>query len=90
MTDFNNNNRIAIFANKDKQKETQPDYSGNLTVANIEFKVALWKRTSDKGLTYLSGEVTKKDDAMQGGANQVQAPSQPVEVALDSVEDIPF
>lgn len=58
MPEYDNTNRITIFKNDRKQPGSkQPDYQGNLNVNGEEFKVSLWKRTSKKGVAFLSGQI---------------------------------
>ncbi|MDA9097078.1 hypothetical protein N9J50_01955 [Methylophilaceae bacterium] len=83
MAEYNNNNRMAIFAVKEKKNDKSPDYTGSVTIANIDFDVALWKTVSKGGLTYLSGQVNKKED-------QPVASSAPVANTVEDLEDIPF
>lgn len=43
----------ALFKNQ-KQKESQPDYRGNLRIAGVDYEVAGWIKKSAKGTTYMS------------------------------------
>lgn len=48
-------NRVVIFGNKNKKSAKSPDF---IATANVEGKVvtfSLWKQTSSKGDSYLSG-----------------------------------
>lgn len=49
MPEFDNTNRGVLFKNDNKEKETQPDYSGNINVEGKEFSLAAWIRTSKDG-----------------------------------------
>jgi hypothetical protein len=53
-----NDLKIVLFANKNKKKETHPDFNGQIEKDGKKFKVVLWKTTSkDKKTNYLSGKV---------------------------------
>ena len=65
--------RFALFKNKYKEKDSQPDYKGVGTFFEtkehensengVEVQVAGWKKTSKKGVDYISGVVDlKKSD----------------------------
>jgi hypothetical protein len=87
----NKPNSGSLFSNKVKKHPKAPDYQGDilidlntLEVKNNQVKVRLagWKRTTDKGLTFLSLSVDTykpKEQATQ---------QQPTEEIQD--DDIPF
>lgn len=57
-------NTFSLFENDKKGNEKRPDFSGRGMVSGVEVKVAVWKRTSQSGVEYLSGsieEVAKPD-----------------------------
>jgi len=80
MAEYSDLNRIAIFPVKEKTNEKGPDFTGNLDVAGIKFRVGLWKQESKSGLKYLSGSITKLEEER----------SAPVAEGADIEEDIPF
>lgn len=48
------NNTGAIFKNDKKTNENQPDYKGKVNVNGKEMEVALWLKTSAKGMKFFS------------------------------------
>jgi uncharacterized protein (DUF736 family) len=48
------NNTGAIFKNDNKKSENHPDYKGKVNVNGKEMEVALWLKTSAKGIKYFS------------------------------------
>lgn len=62
---YDNNLRGALFSNKRKTKDTQPDYSGNCEVNGTEFYISGWKQKAQKGelagKTYISLAVNSKE-----------------------------
>jgi uncharacterized protein (DUF736 family) len=79
MPEFNNTNRGAMFRNDRKKPESkEPDYRGTLNVAGTDYELAGWKRTSKKGVAFLSLTIQLSRNA----DNQRPAP-------MDN-EDIPF
>ena len=62
MSNYDNNNRGAIWANQ-KTKDTQPDFTGSILVDGKDYFLSGWKRKADanpKGPA-LSLAVTVKD-----------------------------
>lgn len=51
---YDNNNTGALFQNKKKTTEKAPDYSGECEVNGVKMEIAGWRKTSSKGLAYLS------------------------------------
>tara|TARA_R110000868_G_scaffold391743_1_gene662002 strand:- start:329 stop:571 length:243 start_codon:yes stop_codon:yes gene_type:complete len=76
---YDNTNRFVLFKNN-KQKETQPDYTGNITLeGGKEMQLSAWIRESKAGTSFLSGQMSEKFN----GQSQPQA----VEKMTD---DVPF
>jgi uncharacterized protein (DUF736 family) len=48
------NNSGAIFKNDNKKAENQPDYKGKVLVNGKDMEVALWLKTSAKGVKFFS------------------------------------
>jgi hypothetical protein len=44
MTEYDNTNRGAIWGNKDKTKDTHPDFKGEANIDGKDYWVAAWKR----------------------------------------------
>lgn len=78
MAEYNDLNRIAVFPVKEKTNEKGPDFTGNLDVAGIKFRVSLWKTEAKSGLKFLSGSITK-----------VEEERAPVKEGAE-IDDIPF
>jgi len=59
---YDNTNSFALFKN-DKTKDSQPDYTGNITLeGGKEMRMACWIRESKSGLKFLSGRLTEPQD----------------------------
>jgi uncharacterized protein (DUF736 family) len=48
------NNTGAIFKNDNKKAENHPDYKGKVNVNGKDMEVALWMKTSAKGVKFFS------------------------------------
>lgn len=49
-----NDNSGSLFKNKNKTKDSQPDYTGTAKIQSQNVRVAGWKKESLSGITYLS------------------------------------
>lgn len=57
-------NTFSLFANDKKGNDKRPDWSGKGKVDGVDVRIAVWKRTTQNGVEYLSGtieETTKSD-----------------------------
>lgn len=52
--EYDNTDRGALFKNKDKSNEQQPDYNGKLNVGGKDFYINAWLKTSKKGEKFMS------------------------------------
>lgn len=60
MAEYDNTNKGALFANKQKKSDKSPDYSGSCEIKCphcgivTEWRESGWKRTAKSGLAFLS------------------------------------
>lgn len=47
MTQYDNQNRGAIWKNEKKTTENHPDFTGSLNVGGVDYWVSAWKRKPD-------------------------------------------
>ena len=52
-------NTGAIFKNDNKKADNHPDYKGKVNVNGKEMEVALWLKTSAKGLKFFSASFSE-------------------------------
>lgn len=79
MSQYDNTNRGAAFLNNRKEKDTQPDFRGNLNVAGKDYWLSIWNANSPKTGDYFSVSVQPKEE---------QPSVQPAVNKLD--DEIPF
>jgi hypothetical protein len=78
----------SAFLNKYKQKESQPDYKGDIRVRGELLKISAWQRQTRSGDVYFTYSVEPKDESLPQQTKppvEQQAPQQPV---MD--DDVPF
>jgi len=61
MTDYDNNNRGALFKNE-KQNDRQPDFRGPINVDGKDYQLSAWLKTSEKAGKYFSISVSEKQE----------------------------
>jgi uncharacterized protein (DUF736 family) len=85
MTEYDNTNRGVLFPNN-KEKNTQPDYKGNINVDGTEFWLSGWKKMTKDGNALLSLSIQPKEDRPVSKDTVIEDISdEPI-----SLEDIPF
>lgn len=86
---YDNTNRGSLWKNQDKEKETHPDFKGNLNVNGTEFWVSAWKRKegANPNAPLLTFSIQEKEQRnMSPPPQQQQQPS--TDESFD--DDIPF
>jgi len=63
---FDQTNRGVLFVKKNKKNEKQPDYDGNINVDGKDYALAGWKKTSQKGATFLSLKISEAKVVVNG------------------------
>jgi uncharacterized protein (DUF736 family) len=89
------NNTGAIFKNDNKKAENHPDYKGKVNVNGKDMEVALWLKTSSKGVKFMSASFSepfvKNEPQIQNNEPQINGTlKQPSYVNLDANDDLPF
>lgn len=62
----NYDNSGALFKNYKKEKESQPDLTGKITVNGVDYNLSGWSNTTKGGEKYISikvSELKPKEDA---------------------------
>ena len=79
-------NTGVIFKNENKKAENHPDYKGKVNVNGKEMEVALWLKTSAKGLKFFSASFSEPYIKSEP---QIQS-NEPQYKVLDADDDLPF
>ena len=58
---YDNTNRGVLFPNDKKGNEKRPDFTGDLNVGGVEYKLSAWKKASKAGNNFLSISVQLKE-----------------------------
>ena len=82
MSDYEN--KGVLFKNDRKEKDTQPDYTGKITLGGKEKRLAAWLKDGQRG-KFMSLQVSD----FQEQQAQAQAAPQPL-LNDDFSDDIPF
>ena len=78
MAEYDKTNTFTLNKNDKGDNPKRPDYTGNLNVDGIEFRISGWIRESAKG-KFISGSVQLKDNNSAGATKDVKED-----------EDVPF
>lgn len=82
MAEYDNTNRGALFKNTKKEKDSHPDYNGNINVDGVEYWLNAWVKEGKNG-KYFSVSVKPKEDAPKKVASKGKKQD-------DFESDIPF
>jgi hypothetical protein len=74
MTEYNNDNRGAIWKNEKKATDRHPDFTGKATIDGVDYYVSAWKRGPDDNpkAPALRFTVTPVADVAQKGIQQAK------------------
>ena len=79
MSEYNNDNRGAIWRNEKKATDRHPDFTGKATIDGVDYYVSAWKRGPDDNpkAPALRFTVTPVADVAQKGIQQAKQVMQP-------------
>lgn len=85
-----NKNSGALYRAK-KEKQTQPDYSGNCTLDGKQYRIAGWLNKSKSGNDYLRLLFTEQQPAdLNATTVQTTANMPPISNNQETTDDLPF
>lgn len=89
MQEYDNELSGALFRNDKKEKETDRDFQGEVTVEGKEYWISSWINESAKGRKYFKLSLSPKDEKPK---SRDAAPAKPAPKQSNSFsnEDIPF
>ncbi len=64
----------SLFQNTNKQKDTQPDYRGEVLLDGKTYEIAGWKKARQNGEPWLSLKVQPKRERPQGAQRPAEQP----------------
>lgn len=73
MAQYDNTNTLVLFPNERKEKDSQPDFTGEAHVQTpdgevLRVRLAMWENETKSGTPYLKGKISAFDE--QGGGRQ--------------------
>ena len=72
MSEYDNEMRGVLFANRDRTKDSQPQAKGSCQIDGVEYWVSAWTNTSKKGHKYQSLSFQRKDEVDSKGIEQAR------------------
>lgn len=94
MNEPKKDNRGYLYPNTNKNKPTQPDFTGKVTIDNKEWRLSAWENKSPDGKKYLSISVSVPLENSQPGPggqpiqqNKNKVNHQP-DITQDDLEDL--
>jgi uncharacterized protein (DUF736 family) len=86
---YDNNLRGALFKNKDKSEDRDPDYRGNITIDGKEFWLDAWLNTAKKsGEKYMALRAKPKMAQEHKGGTKNPPPQKVAQPDFD--DNVPF
>jgi len=82
-------NRIALWRNEDRQKDTHPHFKGQATVNGVEYWASCWANKEATGTQPVMTLSLTPKEGQKAPQSAPQAASQP-EMSYDDASDIPF
>jgi hypothetical protein len=81
------NNTGAIFKNDNKKAENHPDYKGKVNVNGKDMEIALWMKTSAKGVKFMSASFS---EPFVKNEPQIKNNEPQIKQYGDANDDLPF
>jgi|TARA_R110002020_G_scaffold207891_5_gene413475 uncharacterized protein (DUF736 family) len=72
--EYDNTNGGALFPNDRKEKESHPDFRGNINIEGKDYWIKGWKKSSKSGMKFMSLSVTPKEATKPAPASNEEDP----------------
>jgi hypothetical protein len=89
MTDYDNNLRGVLFKNDRKESDSHPDYKGSAEVDGVEYWLAAWIKTGQKG-KFMSLSFTEKEERNNPPPREPVKQTRGQQRGRDDMADVPF
>jgi len=76
---YSNEGKLTLFPNDKGGNEKRPDLRGTFTLNGTDYKVSLWRRTSQQGREYISGPIEIAQPKPSGPPQSAYEQPKPVE-----------
>ncbi len=63
-------NSGALFTNNRRERDSQPNYTGDAVIDGVKYRISAWEKTSKNGSTYYSLSFTKDGAPRQERRNE--------------------
>ncbi len=92
MSNYDNNDQIAIWGNDKRQKDTHPHFKGKGTIDGVDYYVSAWKRSEDSNpnAPALKLSLTKVSDVKDQSVNNIKNEMASAPQSGIKDDDIPF
>lgn len=89
MSNYDNDNRGAVWRNEKKSTDKHPDFTGKATIAGVDYYVSAWRRGPDDNpkSPALRFSVTAVEEVAK---KTIQQAKQSVQHGDDFDDDLPF
>ena len=90
MSNYDNDNRGAVWRNEKKSTEKHPDFTGKATISGVDYYVSAWRRGPDDNprAPALRFTVSPVAEVAHQGMQKAKQAMQPADDFAD--DDIPF
>lgn len=68
---YDNTNRVVIFKNNKKEKESHPEYTGTVNVEGKEYTISLWVKEGKAGKFFL-GSISEPYKKMENTSDKIR------------------
>jgi|TARA_Y100000034_G_C6859833_1_gene391201 uncharacterized protein (DUF736 family) len=88
LNKWDKNSQGKLWGNNNKEKDTQPDFTGSIVVDGVKHSIAAWNNMTENGTAYLGLKISEWVDKPNNGVTAEVKTDQTLEMTQEQITEL--